>query len=112
LTPKPRPAESTISRTTTPLPTTTATATVPASIPTLDVKQQHVLKFIRLGQLNQAFEFVLSASDLNLVLYLCENVRPNELFSIQPCPLQTPVLLSLIQQLAADLNTHQELKYR
>ncbi len=62
--------------------------------------------------MNQAFEFVLSASDLNLVLYLCENIRPNELFSIQPCPLQTPVLLSLIQQLAADLNTQQELKYR
>ncbi|CAF5128767.1 unnamed protein product, partial [Rotaria sp. Silwood1] len=61
--------------------------------------------------LNQAFEFALSASDLNLVLYLCENVRPAELFSIQPCPLQTPVLLSLIQQLAADLNTQQELKY-
>jgi enhancer of mRNA-decapping protein 4 len=76
------------------------------------VKQQHVLKLVRSNQINQAFEFVLSASDLNLVLYLCENVRPTELFSMQPCPLQTPVLLSLIQQLAADLNTQQELKYR
>jgi len=94
-----------ITRTTTPLPTPSTT------IPTLDVKQQHVLKLIRLNQLNQAFEFVLSASDLNLVIYLCENVRPTDLFSIQPCPLQTPVVLSLIQQLAADLNTHQELKY-
>ena len=65
-----------------------------------------------MNQFNQAFEFVLSASDLNLVLYLCENIRPSELFSIQPCPLQTPVLLSLIQQLAADLTTQQELKYR
>ncbi len=76
------------------------------------MKQQHVLKLVRSNQINQAFEFVLSASDLNLVLYLCENVRPTELFSMQPCPLQTPVLLSLIQQLAADLNTQQELKYR
>jgi len=98
-TPKP-----TMSRTTTPLPTASPNVT-------LDVKQQHVLKLVRLNQINQAFEFVLSASDLNLVLYLCENVRPTELFSIQPCPLQTPVLLSLIQQLSADLNTHQELKY-
>jgi enhancer of mRNA-decapping protein 4 len=100
-----------MSRTTTPLPTASATISS-SNVITSDVKQQHVLKLIRLNQLNQAFEFVLSASDLNLVIYLCENVRPNELFSIQPCPLQTPVLLSLIQQLSADLNTHQELKYR
>jgi len=78
----------------------------------VDTKQQNALKLVRSGQLNQAFEYVLSASDLNLVLYLCENVRSSELFSIQPCPLQIPVILSLIQQLAADLTTHQELKYR
>lgn len=77
-----------------------------------DVKQQHLLKLLRQNQFNQAFEFVLSASDLNLVLYLCESIRSTDLFSIQPCPLQTPVLLSLVQQLAADLSTHQELKYR
>jgi len=59
----------------------------------------------------QAFEFALSAADLNLVVFLCENVRPAELFSIQPCPLQIPVILSLIQQLAADLTTHQEIKF-
>ena len=80
--------------------------------PTMDVKQQHVAKLIHQGQWNQAFEWVLSAADLSLVLYLCQNVRPTELFAIQPCPLQIPVLLSLIQQLAADLTTHQELKYR
>lgn len=80
--------------------------------PIVDVKQQTALKLARSGQLNQAFEYVLSASDLNLVLYLCENVRPAELFSIQPRPLQIPVILSLIQQLAADLTTNQELKYR
>jgi len=104
-----------MSRTTTPLPTAPVNISSPNVINTIsisDVKQQHVLKLIRLNQINQAFEFVLSASDLNLVLYLCENVRSTELFSIQPCPLQTPVILSLIQQLAADLNTHQELKYR
>jgi enhancer of mRNA-decapping protein 4 len=104
-----------MSRTTTPLPTASVNISSPNVIntnSTSDVKQQHVLKLIRLNQINQAFEFVLSASDLNLVLYLCENIRSTELFSIQPCPLQTPVILSLIQQLSADLNTHQELKYR
>ncbi len=87
-----------------------ASPSVSNTISSSDAKQQ-VVKFIRLGQLNQAFEYVLSASDLNLVLYLCENIRSTELFSMQPFPLQTPVLLSLIQQLAADLTTHQELKY-
>ncbi|CAF1247376.1 unnamed protein product [Rotaria sordida] len=108
-------SKSTISRTTTPIPTASVIAsspTITSTNSTLDTKQQHILKLARFGQLNQAFEYALSASDLNLVLYLCENVRPTELFSIQPCPLQTPVLLSLIQQLSADLNTYQELKYR
>lgn len=83
----------------------------PIASPVVDVKQQTTMKFVRSGQLNQAFEYVLSASDLNLVVYLCENLRPAELFSMQPCPLQIPVILSLIQQLSADLTTHQEIKY-
>lgn len=104
-----------LSRTATPL--STPASTVISSSPiqpvsSTDVKQQHVVKLLRQNQINQAFEFVLSASDLNLVLYLCETIRSTDLFAIQPCPLQTPVLLSLVQQLAADLNTHQELKYR
>ena len=115
-TPKlPAPTPTNISRTTTPLPATVAVPIVSsasAATTTGDVKQQHVVKLIRTGQYNQAFEFVLSASDLNLVLYLCEHIPPTELFSMKPFPLQTPVLLSLIQQLAANLTTHQELKLR
>ena len=103
-----------LSRTTTPLPipASTVISSPIQPISSTDVKQQHVLKLLRQHQFNQAFEFVLSASDLNLVLYLCQTIRPTDLFAIQPCPLQTPVLLSLVQQLAADLNTNQELKYR
>ena len=78
----------------------------------VDAKQVQVLQLVEQGQLNRAFEFVLSAADLTLVLFLCAHLRPKELFSLQPCPLQTPVLLSLIQQLSADLLTEQELKYR
>ncbi|CAF0896830.1 unnamed protein product [Adineta ricciae] len=104
------------SRTTTPVPATIAAATPPTvahatTTSSSDMKQQQAIKLVRLGQYNQAFEYVLSASDLTLVTYLCESIRPNDLFSIQPCPLQTPVLLSLLQQLAVDLNTHQQLKY-
>ena len=106
------------SRTTTPLPAATP-STVPMQMvssatvtPTVDPKQQHVLKLARAGQYNQAFEYALSAADLNLVLYLCEHISPNELFNLQPFPLQTPVLLSLIQQLSANLNNQQELKFR
>ncbi|CAF3916481.1 unnamed protein product, partial [Rotaria sp. Silwood1] len=72
-------SKSTISRTTTPIPPSSIIVSSPTIIntsSTLDIKQQHVLKVARVGQLNQAFEFALSASDLNLVLYLCENVRP------------------------------------
>ena len=106
-TPKPPPPSL---RTTTPLPAPPAAVVVP--VPAPDAKQQHILKLIRASQYNQAFEYALSASDLSLVLYLCETIRPAELFALKPCPLQTPVLLSLIQQLAANLTTHQELKYR
>ncbi|CAF1099603.1 unnamed protein product [Rotaria sordida] len=107
ITPKP---QSAVSQATTPV-ATVASSNLTNKTLTTDIKQQTALKFVHSGQLNQAFEYVLSASDLNLVLYLCENIRPSELFSMQPCPLQIPVILSLIQQLAADLNTHQELKY-
>ena len=98
-------------QTATPLPAVSS-PNLTATTLTSDIQQQTALKLVHSNQLNQAFEYVLSASDLNLVLYLCENVRPAELFSIQPCPLKIPVILSLIQQLAADLNTHQELKYK
>lgn len=94
------------SRTITPLPSQS-----PVQVQTSDAKQK-IVQLVRSKQYNQAFETVLSAADLKLVLYLCENIRASDLFSLQPCPLQIPVLLSLIQQLAADLTTHQEVKYR
>ena len=101
----------TANRIITPVPTV-ASSSVISITSTIDTKQQMALKLVQSGQINQAFEYVLSAADLNLVLYLCENIRASELFSMQPCPLQIPVILSLIQQLAADLSTYQELKYR
>ncbi|GAU96958.1 hypothetical protein RvY_08322 [Ramazzottius varieornatus] len=58
---------------------------------------------------NNAFRLALSASDLGAVLYVCEKVNVHELF-MRPDSLQTPVLFSLIQQLAADIGCKTELK--
>lgn len=49
-------------------------------------------------------------SDLNMVLFVCQRVDAQQLFSVSPCPLNQSVLLSLIQQLAADLSSSTQLK--
>ncbi|XP_015729133.1 enhancer of mRNA-decapping protein 4 isoform X2 [Coturnix japonica] len=73
-------------------------------------QQTHILQLLQQGHLNQAFQQALTASDLNLVLYVCETVDTQQVFGQQPCPLSQPVLLSLIQQLSSDLGTRTELK--
>jgi len=50
--------------------------------------------------------------DLGVLMYVCEMVSPSDVFSQTPCPLDQPVLLSLIQQLSADLRTQTQLKSR
>ncbi|XP_071447085.1 enhancer of mRNA-decapping protein 4 [Hetaerina americana] len=69
------------------------------------------------GRINEAFQMALSASDLGLVTYLCELTNPAQVFggsSIMggggKCKLEQPVLLSLVQQLSANLFDHTELK--
>ena len=69
-------------------------------------------KFLQSKDLNMAFELALSTSDLQLVMYLCHQVTPEEVFDKIPCPLSQPVLLSLIQQLSVNLNDQIELKTR
>lgn len=54
----------------------------------------------------------LSATDLNLVLYVCETIDSQQVFGQHPCPLSQPVLLSLIQQLSSNLSTRSDLKIR
>uniref|UniRef100_A0A8C4PDH3 Enhancer of mRNA-decapping protein 4 n=1 Tax=Dromaius novaehollandiae TaxID=8790 RepID=A0A8C4PDH3_DRONO len=73
-------------------------------------QQTHILQLLQQGHLNQAFQQALTAADLNLVLYVCETVDPQQVFGQHPCPLSQPVLLSLIQQLSSDLGTRTELK--
>nr|CAB3240816.1 enhancer of mRNA-decapping protein 4-like [Phallusia mammillata] len=75
-------------------------------------QQQQILKLLQQGNVNTAFQTALTASDLNLVMYVCETVDPSVVFGVTPCPLQQPILLSLIQQLSSDLTTKTEIKWK
>ncbi|XP_035982499.1 enhancer of mRNA-decapping protein 4 [Fundulus heteroclitus] len=83
---------------------------VPTAHLDYQTQQANILQFLQQGQLNQAFQQALSATDLNLVLYVCETVDSQQVFGQTPCPLSQPVLLSLIQQLSSNLATRSELK--
>ncbi|XP_075043540.1 enhancer of mRNA-decapping protein 4 [Mixophyes fleayi] len=83
---------------------------IPSSHLDYQSQQAHILQLLQQGHLNQAFQQALTASDLNLILYVCETVDSQQVFGQHPCPLTQPVLLSLIQQLSFDLCTRTELK--
>lgn len=78
--------------------------------PTLYDVQEQIKQLLAQGQINTAFHHALVANDLNLVEYTLEKADYKQVFN--PCPLQQPVLLSLIQQIAADMNNHNDLKQR
>jgi len=78
--------------------------------PTLYDVQEQIKQYLAQGQINTAFHQALVANDLNLVEFTLEKADYKQVFN--PCPLQQPVLLSLIQQIAADMNNHNELKQR
>ncbi|KAI8504482.1 enhancer of mRNA decapping 4 [Branchiostoma belcheri] len=86
----------------------------PVPTPQADTQQlqMQIMALLRQGQFNTAFQQALTASDLSLVMFVCEAVSPAQVFSQTPCPLQQPVLLSLIQQLSVDLTHNTELKHR
>ncbi|XP_026527780.1 enhancer of mRNA-decapping protein 4 [Notechis scutatus] len=83
---------------------------IPATHLDFQSQQAHMLQLLQQGHLNQAFQQALTAADLNLVLYVCETVDPQQVFGQDPCPLSQPVLLSLIQQLSSELGSQTELK--
>ncbi|CAH2065840.1 unnamed protein product, partial [Iphiclides podalirius] len=63
------------------------------------------------GDVNGAFQLALSASDLALVVAACRAAEPGRVFG-PPCRLKQHVLLSLVQQLAADMQRDTQLKHR
>ncbi|XP_069596225.1 enhancer of mRNA-decapping protein 4 isoform X2 [Ranitomeya imitator] len=83
---------------------------IPSSHHDYQSQQTQIMQLLQQGHLNQAFQQALTASDLNLILYVCETVDLQQVFGQHPCPLTQPVLLSLIQQLSFDLCTRTELK--
>ncbi|XP_069821989.1 enhancer of mRNA-decapping protein 4 isoform X2 [Dendropsophus ebraccatus] len=83
---------------------------IPSSHLDYQSQQTHIMQLLQQGHLNQAFQQALTASDLNLILYVCDTVDSQQVFGQHPCPLTQPVLLSLIQQLSFDLCTRTELK--
>ncbi|XP_067652269.1 enhancer of mRNA-decapping protein 4-like isoform X1 [Haliotis asinina] len=78
----------------------------------LQTLRTSVINAIRVGNINEAFQTALSASNLDLVMFTCENVNPSLVFGQEPCPLKQPVLLSLVNQLSADFTSHTELKIK
>ncbi|XP_038067603.1 enhancer of mRNA-decapping protein 4-like isoform X2 [Patiria miniata] len=73
--------------------------------------QGQITHLLQQGQIIQAFQSALSASDLRAVLFVCNSVNPDQLFG-ESCPLDQPVLLSLIQQLSHDIGSNTKLKLR
>ncbi|XP_063229999.1 enhancer of mRNA-decapping protein 4 isoform X2 [Bacillus rossius redtenbacheri] len=74
-------------------------------------KQNQILHFIKQGHINSAFQEALSAANLSLVMFVCERVNPQQVFSQTPCPLRQNVLLSLVQQLCADMSNYNDIKH-
>ncbi|XP_041986844.1 enhancer of mRNA-decapping protein 4-like [Aricia agestis] len=85
----------------------------PASTPAMDRQMQanQILAMINRGEVNAAFQTALSAADLALVVAACRGAEPARVFG-PPCRLRQPVLLSLVQQLAADMAHDTALKHR
>ncbi|XP_031617309.1 enhancer of mRNA-decapping protein 4 homolog isoform X2 [Contarinia nasturtii] len=72
--------------------------------------QEQIKALLHQGQVNKAFHQALQANDLHLVEYVLERADINQVFN--PCSLEQTVLLSLIQQISADMLNHSELKQK
>jgi len=78
--------------------------------PTVYDHQENIKQHLAHGQVNKAFHQALISNDLSLVEFTIERADFNAVF--HPCPLEQTVLLSLIQQITADMNRYNELKNR
>lgn len=78
--------------------------------PSLFDVQEQIKTLLNQGQINKAFHQALLANDLHLVEYALERADYNQVFN--PCPLEQTVLLSLIQQISADMSNHTDLKQK
>ncbi|XP_017153982.1 enhancer of mRNA-decapping protein 4 homolog [Drosophila miranda] len=74
--------------------------------------RDNIKQLLHAGQTNKAFHQALLANDLNLVEYTLRHTDSNQAFAPEGCRLEQKVLLSLIQQISADMTNHNELKQR
>ncbi|CRK91082.1 CLUMA_CG004770, isoform A [Clunio marinus] len=78
--------------------------------PTIYDQRENIKQLLAHDQIDKAFHQALISSDLSLLEFTLENADYQAAFN--PCPLQQSVLLSLIQQLTADMGKFSELKLR
>ncbi|EDW71758.2 uncharacterized protein Dwil_GK22271, partial [Drosophila willistoni] len=77
--------------------------------PTYDLRDT-IKQLLLAGQINKAFHQALLANDLNLVEFTLRHTDHSQAFAPEGCRLEQKVLLSLIQQISADMSNHNELK--
>lgn len=73
--------------------------------------QENIRQYLAQEQINKAFHQALISNDLSLVEFTLEKANFSEVFKT-PCSLEQTVLLSLIQQITADMSRYSELKNR
>ncbi|KAF7268427.1 hypothetical protein GWI33_018437 [Rhynchophorus ferrugineus] len=69
----------------------------------------HIQQALTKRNYDEAFQLALSAENLNFVIFVCERVDVNQVFS-ERCILSQSVLLALIQQLSMELHKTTEIK--
>lgn len=78
--------------------------------PSIQSVQEQIKTHLAQGQINKAFHLALLSNDLNIVEYAIEKADYSLVFN--PCPLEQSVLLSMIQQISADMTNHTENKQK
>ena len=93
-------------------PTYTTVTDNDASFLLVPSSQSDVDAWISGEQFGKAFDLALTRSDLPLVMYICKQINPEELFDQQPPPVSQAILLSLVHHLAADFSEDLDLKLK
>lgn len=86
----------------------------PGPQPDSQQQQERVKKLVASGRDSAALQLALSATDLHLLMFTCKLLPPSRVFSQQQQQqLSQPVVLSLVQQLSAEMtsDTHLKLEY-
>lgn len=81
-----------------------------AQTPSVFDLQEQIRQLVHQGQINKAFHQALISNDLSLVEFTLETADSKEVFN--PCRLEQTVLLSLIQQLSADMSAYSPTKHQ